>query len=373
MTPPKAKPPSGLSAIQLAAALRAAAMNPNAATWAPSAEPDEPAEPEEQTVVTRVCGEVLRGLDDDTLEYIATTVLDEGELLPKSELVEFVAPLLLDSEHCEEEEAAEALASTLWDKLCSGGSDGGGGGEAGAEGSAVAVRVADDDEPVLLEKRVIVAVDKAAQDARVARGMTAMMDLVKDGGCVNSAIKVWNLDDPGGEAELTDKQLRELLKKRKRDEKRFAKDTRLEKASAERRNALIEALRTRPVVLHRDVSCATIPDINLVGISMDLDAKILLEDVTCSIVAGRRYGLVGKNGTGKTTFLRHLAAKAFTEVEALKELQIVHIEQEVEGDERSVLATVRAHRTPHTARCTLHILHWILPHDSAAAAASSPS
>ena len=177
-----------------------------------------------------------------------------------------------------------------------------------------------------------------------------MMDLVKDGGCVNSAIKVWNLDDPGGEAELTDKQLRELLKKRKRDEKRFAKDTRLEKASAERRNALIEALRTRPVVLHRDVSCATIPDINLVGISMDLDAKILLEDVTCSIVAGRRYGLVGKNGTGKTTFLRHLAAKAFTEVEALKELQIVHIEQEVEGDERSVLAMVRAHRTPHTAR-----------------------
>jgi ATP-binding cassette subfamily F protein 3 len=74
---------------------------------------------------------------------------------------------------------------------------------------------------------------------------------------------------------------------------------------------------------------------------MELDAKILLEDVTCSIVSGRRYGLIGKNGTGKTTFLRHLAAKAFTDVEVLKELQIVHIEQEVEGDERSVLATVR--------------------------------
>ena len=74
---------------------------------------------------------------------------------------------------------------------------------------------------------------------------------------------------------------------------------------------------------------------------MDLDSKILLEDVTCSIVAGRRYGLIGKNGTGKTTFLRHLAAKAFVGVEALNELQIVHIEQEIDGDERSVLATVR--------------------------------
>ena len=86
-----------------------------------------------------------------------------------------------------------------------------------------------------------------------------------------------------------------------------AAHTRLEKASAERRNALIDALRTRPVVLHRDVSCAVIPDINLVGVGMDLDGKVLLEDCTCSIVAGRRYGLVGKNGIGKTTLLRAIA------------------------------------------------------------------
>ncbi len=315
-------------------------MNPNAVAWTPPGAGSTPAaaEPDgslqQQEAVARICSEVLIGLDDDTLEYVATSCVDDGQVLPKSELIEFVAPLLLDAEVCEEEDAAEALAGTLWDTLCAGTT-----GEDGATGGLVAA--AEDTEPLLLNKRVIVAVDKAAQDARVAQGMTAMMDLVTDGGCVNSVIKVWNLDDPGGEAELTDKQLRELLKKRKKDEKRFAKDTRLEKASAERRNALIEALRTRPVVLHRDVTCSTIPDINLVGVSMELDAKILLEDVTCSIVSGRRYGLVGKNGTGKTTFLRHLAAKAFTDVEVLKELQIVHIEQEVEGDERSVLATVR--------------------------------
>lgn len=308
-------------------------MNPAAAVWTPGAAP-----PDEQDAVIRICSQVLGGLDEDTLEYVASSCVDNGQVLPKSELVEFVAPLLLDAEVCEEEDAAEVLAATLWSTLCTG-SVGDGISSEGGTGGLVAA--AEDSEPVLLEKRVIVAVDKAAQDARVAQGMTAMMDLVTDGGCVNSTIKVWNLDDPGGEAELTDKQLRELLKKRKKDEKRFAKDTRLEKASAERRNALIEALRTRPVVLHRDVSCATIPDINLVNVSMDLDSKILLEDVTCSIVAGRRYGLIGKNGTGKTTFLRHLAAKAFTDVEVLKELQIVHIEQEVEGDERSVLATVR--------------------------------
>ena len=328
----------------------------------PTAGAAEPDEAEQQAVVARICKEVLEGLDDDTLEYVAASCVDDGQVLPKSELIEFVAPLLLDAEVCDEEDAAEALAATLWDTLCAGPSDDQTTSESGGTGGLVAA--AEDSEPVLLEKRVIVAVDKAVQDARVAQGMTAMMDLVTDGGCVNSTIKVWNLDDPGGEAELTDKQLRELLKKRKKDEKRFAKDTRLEKASAERRNALIEALRTRPVVLHRDVSCATIPDINLVGVSMDLDSKILLEDVTCSIVSGRRYGLVGKNGTGKTTFLRHLAAKAFTDVEALKELQIVHIEQEVEGDERSVLATVRDLPIAWDTTTTHHIesIHQVVWH-----------
>jgi ATP-binding cassette subfamily F protein 3 len=317
-------------------------MNPSAAVWTPAAAAAalavESDGSEQGAAVARICSQVLQGLDDDTLEYVATSCVDDGRLLPKSELVEFVAPLLLDAEVCEDEDAAVALAETLWDALCAGPATDGTGEAAGKAGLVAA---AEDSEPKLLEKRVIVAVGKAAQDARIAQGMAAMMDLAANAGCVNPIIKVWNLDEPGGEAELTDKQLRELLKKRKKDEKRFAKDTRLEKASAERRNALIQALRTRPVVLHRDVSCATIPDINLVGVSMDLDSKILLEDVTCSIVAGRRYGLIGKNGTGKTTFLRHLAAKAFVGVEALKELQVVHIEQEIDGDERSVLATVR--------------------------------
>lgn len=245
------------------------------------------------------CEALFPGMDEDTLEYIASTVLDDGELLNRADLVEFVAPLLVDAEFCEEDDEAEALAGKLWEQLASGG---GAGGEA-----AVGVAAAED-APVLLKERVIVAATKREQEARIAGDLAMTLDMVQDGGCVNTMIRVFAFADEG---DLTDKQLREMLKKRKRDDKQFAKDTRLEKASAERRNALIEALRTRPVVLHRDVSCTTIPDINLEGVGMDLDGKVLLEDCTCSIVAGRRYGLIGKNGTGKTTFLRHLAAKAF--------------------------------------------------------------
>ena len=42
---------------------------------------------------------------------------------------------------------------------------------------------------------------------------------------------------------------------------------------------------------------------------------------------GRRYGLIGRNGTGKTTFLRALAAHQIKGIPPT--CQILHVEQEV--------------------------------------------
>lgn len=41
----------------------------------------------------------------------------------------------------------------------------------------------------------------------------------------------------------------------------------------------------------------------------------------------RRYGLVGRNGTGKTTFLRALASRNIPGIPS--NCQILHVEQEV--------------------------------------------
>lgn len=48
-------------------------------------------------------------------------------------------------------------------------------------------------------------------------------------------------------------------------------------------------------------------------------------------------GLVGRNGVGKTTLLRAIAAG---EIELPEYLNIVHVEQEITGDDRSALQTV---------------------------------
>lgn len=53
----------------------------------------------------------------------------------------------------------------------------------------------------------------------------------------------------------------------------------------------------------------------------------LLQDASVTLAFGRRYGLVGRNGTGKTTFLRHLAAHLIKGIP--KNVQILHVEQEV--------------------------------------------
>lgn len=49
-------------------------------------------------------------------------------------------------------------------------------------------------------------------------------------------------------------------------------------------------------------------------------------------------GLVGRNGTGKTTFLRHMAMHAIDGIPA--NCQILHVEQEVAGDDTTALQCV---------------------------------
>jgi ATPase subunit of ABC transporter with duplicated ATPase domains len=45
------------------------------------------------------------------------------------------------------------------------------------------------------------------------------------------------------------------------------------------------------------------------NVSMRFGAQLLFEDVTCTFVAGRRYGITGPNGAGKSTFMRILSGE----------------------------------------------------------------
>eukprot|EP01063_Lacrimia_lanifica_P008705 TRINITY_DN1575_c0_g1_i2.p2 TRINITY_DN1575_c0_g1~~TRINITY_DN1575_c0_g1_i2.p2 ORF type:complete len:109 (+),score=38.73 TRINITY_DN1575_c0_g1_i2:97-423(+) len=50
-------------------------------------------------------------------------------------------------------------------------------------------------------------------------------------------------------------------------------------------------------------------DVALQGFDLHVEGIQLLTDTNLKLMAGRRYGLLGDNGIGKSTLLRHLAAR----------------------------------------------------------------
>lgn len=66
-------------------------------------------------------------------------------------------------------------------------------------------------------------------------------------------------------------------------------------------------------------------------------SRCLLQGAELSLATGRRYGLIGRNGLGKTTLLKMLASR---NLRVPAHISILHVEQEVEGDDTAALQSV---------------------------------
>jgi len=77
----------------------------------------------------------------------------------------------------------------------------------------------------------------------------------------------------------------------------------------------------------------------ILGSSDERDPKIIFDDdVLYSLQYPRKYGLVGPNGIGKSTFLRFLSAR---EIDGIPDtVSFYHVEQEIEKNNNSVLLNV---------------------------------
>ncbi|KAL7991054.1 hypothetical protein Chor_014484 [Crotalus horridus] len=66
-------------------------------------------------------------------------------------------------------------------------------------------------------------------------------------------------------------------------------------------------------------------------------SRVLLTGADLNLAYGRRYGLVGRNGLGKTTLLKMIASR---NLRIPSHISILHVEQEVAGDETPALQSV---------------------------------
>jgi len=80
-------------------------------------------------------------------------------------------------------------------------------------------------------------------------------------------------------------------------------------------------------------------DIKVHNLTIRAKGKVLLENTTLTVAAGRRYGLVGPNGKGKSTLLRMIARR---QIPVPENLDVLLVEQEVVGSDDAALASVVA-------------------------------
>ena len=134
---------------------------------------------------------------------------------------------------------------------------------------------------------------------------------------------------------LSHKEKKELKKKQKME----AEIARISKKGGEGHSSLdanftvAQALKTGGALAQME----TAVDIKIEKFSIAAKGKDLFKDASLSISAGRRYGLVGPNGHGKTTLLRHIGSRA---LQIPPNIDVLYCEQEVVADEKTALETV---------------------------------
>ncbi|KAI1235935.1 ATP-binding cassette sub-family F member 3, partial [Lamprotornis superbus] len=78
-------------------------------------------------------------------------------------------------------------------------------------------------------------------------------------------------------------------------------------------------------------------DVHIENFDVSFGERVLLTGADLNLAFGRRYGLVGRNGLGKTTLLKMIASQS---LRIPSHISILHVEQEVAGDDTPALQSV---------------------------------
>jgi ATP-binding cassette subfamily F protein 1 len=104
------------------------------------------------------------------------------------------------------------------------------------------------------------------------------------------------------------------------------------------RDAFTVVIGSRASVLDGDDGAdANVKDITIENFSVSARGKELLKNASVKISHGKRYGLVGPNGMGKSTLLKLLA---WRKIPVPKNIDVLLVEQEVVGDDKTALEAV---------------------------------
>ena len=245
-----------------------------------------------------MCNKLLSGLDEDVLEYVVGMLEGDEE---QEEIEGPLADFLMSCEHCGTEEEAAAKCAEIFAALNIG-------------GSSSAAKDVSDAAPKLLASKT----SMADGDAKLFRAE----------------------DDSGLGGKLVDiSEALDNRKKRKaeREAERRATKNMYERILLQRaaEEAALQDAVTNAVALRRKKgSYMGAVEAKPFQLPNPGGGRDLLENASFTLVRGRIYGLIGRNGKGKSTLLRALASRAVGDIPP--ELTVHYVSQEVQLSEDAV-------------------------------------
>lgn len=152
---------------------------------------------------------------------------------------------------------------------------------------------------------------------------------------LNSSLSLFSLQlthDEDGK-KLSNKERKRRLKEREAQLRQAEYEKQAAQASAE--GAQFACSQT--AVNEDDPQWQNSLDINIPSFSISAAGKILFKDATFNIAHGRRYGLVGPNGRGKSTLLKMIASR---DLKLPPRVDFLYVEQEVVADNTPAVEAV---------------------------------
>jgi len=122
--------------------------------------------------------------------------------------------------------------------------------------------------------------------------------------------------------------------------KRVDKKGKKEFEAFEKHKAEVEALKRKipPIRVDHNKDRSKVKDLYLENVTLIIGGKTLLDGANIKFTYGHKYGLIGRNGIGKTCLMTSIVRREHEKFPM--HLQVFLVEQEIVGDQRSVLQTV---------------------------------
>lgn len=269
--------------------------------------------------VEAICAEVLKGLDADVLEYLVMGIKDEDDW-KEDDFVEFVQPHLSEIAGDDEDKAVE-LAKTLHARLK----------PEGKRAAPKAKPKAKPLEPMAVPLSALLATEEQAEDDGDETGKK------------KAAKKA-----PTGPSKSDEKARKAAQKKA---ESAAAQSAELD---AEVEDARMNAVKLR----WAKGSFNGAVEVGPLTLPNPGGGPDLLEQCSFTMVQGHRYGLIGRNGKGKSTLLRYLAARRVVGLPA--SVTVHYVSQEV------ALGALELEQTPGEAVLLADVERRLLLQEAAA-------